>query len=451
MVTFQIFPGRDVTVIRDGDSVRVSTTFDTRTDALDAALVSLEPGDRVLEGYGGKHASVAIQRARPVVIDVDGRLVELRTHASTVSGVLAEAGISLDPADRVLLADRSATARTALASGAYVSRQPRPISYRPGSPSPQAVQLQVVRARPVTVFVDTLRVDLSSAATTVEGVIAELGMTVREEDLVRPGLDTPVNAGMAIRLAKARSVNLRLDGKDQVLYTQAQTVADVLAILGVDPGPDEVLSPPRETPISNGMALVIGLHRVVEEKSNEVVPGTTSYETDPSMPAGQVKVIPGAPGLREVTYKVTYDNGVESGRERMGSRLLQQPVATRHITGTKTASGGRPMLDVPGYSGPYVAKLTVRATWYNASHGVWDRNDPNYGRTATGAIVDYGICAVDPSVIPLGTRFYVPGYGPCLAADTGGLVKGATIDLGFPEEAGNNPWGTQTLDIYILD
>jgi 3D (Asp-Asp-Asp) domain-containing protein len=66
-------------------------------------------------------------------------------------------------------------------------------------------------------------------------------------------------------------------------------------------------------------------------------------------------------------------------------------------------------------------------------------------------MVGYGICAVDPTVIPLGTRFYVPGYGTCLAADTGGLVKGMTVDLGFPEEAGNNPWATQTLDIYILD
>ena len=61
------------------------------------------------------------------------------------------------------------------------------------------------------------------------------------------------------------------------------------------------------------------------------------------------------------------------------------------------------------------------------------------------------LCAVDPLVIPLGTRFYVPGYGTCLAADTGGLVKGNHVDLGFPEEAGQNPWNPQNLDIYILD
>jgi 3D (Asp-Asp-Asp) domain-containing protein len=149
---------------------------------------------------------------------------------------------------------------------------------------------------------------------------------------------------------------------------------------------------------------------------------------------------------------VTYNNGVEVSRQQVGPSVVVRPATpTRQITGTKGAPGSRLTLDVPGYTGPYVAKLSVWATWYNASHGVWAADDPNYGRTATGAIVGYGICAVDPNVIPLGKHFYVPGYGTCLAADTGGLVKGNTVDLGFPEEAGPNPWNTQTLDIYILD
>jgi 3D (Asp-Asp-Asp) domain-containing protein len=66
-------------------------------------------------------------------------------------------------------------------------------------------------------------------------------------------------------------------------------------------------------------------------------------------------------------------------------------------------------------------------------------------------MVDRGICAVDPEFIPLGTRFVVPGYGLCVAADVGGGIKGWKVDLGFPEDAGPNPWRTGNVEIYILD
>ncbi len=71
------------------------------------------------------------------------------------------------------------------------------------------------------------------------------------------------------------------------------------------------------------------------------------------------------------------------------------------------------------------------------------------GTTATGVRVAYGIVAVDPSVIPLGTRMTVPGYGEGIAADTGGAVKGAHIDLWFPTRAEALAWGTRTVTITL--
>ena len=69
------------------------------------------------------------------------------------------------------------------------------------------------------------------------------------------------------------------------------------------------------------------------------------------------------------------------------------------------------------------------------------------GRTASGLPVGHGIVAVDPSVIPLGTRLYVPGYGEAVAADTGGAVRGAMIDLWFPTTAQARAWGLRTVVI----
>jgi 3D (Asp-Asp-Asp) domain-containing protein len=71
------------------------------------------------------------------------------------------------------------------------------------------------------------------------------------------------------------------------------------------------------------------------------------------------------------------------------------------------------------------------------------------GRTASGLPVGWGVVAVDPSFIPLGTKMTIPGYGEAVAADTGGAIIGATIDLWFPTVAQANAWGRRTVTITL--
>jgi 3D (Asp-Asp-Asp) domain-containing protein/predicted nucleic acid-binding Zn-ribbon protein len=71
------------------------------------------------------------------------------------------------------------------------------------------------------------------------------------------------------------------------------------------------------------------------------------------------------------------------------------------------------------------------------------------GHTSTGIPVGFGVVAVDPSVIPLGTRITIPGYGDGVAADTGGGVRGADIDLWFPTPAAARAWGRRTVQITL--
>jgi 3D (Asp-Asp-Asp) domain-containing protein len=99
------------------------------------------------------------------------------------------------------------------------------------------------------------------------------------------------------------------------------------------------------------------------------------------------------------------------------------PAATTFVS-TAPAAGGRTIL--------------VSATGYALP-----------GRTATGLPVGWGVVAVDPSVIPLGTHMTIPGYGEAVAADTGGAVIGATIDLWFPTVAQANAWGRRAVTITL--
>jgi 3D (Asp-Asp-Asp) domain-containing protein len=82
--------------------------------------------------------------------------------------------------------------------------------------------------------------------------------------------------------------------------------------------------------------------------------------------------------------------------------------------------------------------LTVTSTGYSLA-----------GHTATGMPVGWGIVAVDPSIIPLGTKLTIPGYGQGVAADTGGAVQGATIDLWFPTPAQALTWGRRTVTVTL--
>lgn len=82
--------------------------------------------------------------------------------------------------------------------------------------------------------------------------------------------------------------------------------------------------------------------------------------------------------------------------------------------------------------------ITVQSTGYSLG-----------GRTASGMPVGWGVVAVDPSVIPLGTRMTIPGYGEGVAADTGSAVQGATIDLWFPTLAQARQWGRRTVTITL--
>jgi len=82
--------------------------------------------------------------------------------------------------------------------------------------------------------------------------------------------------------------------------------------------------------------------------------------------------------------------------------------------------------------------LTVVATGYSLP-----------GHTASGVPVGYGVVAVDPGVIPLGTHLSIPGYGDGVAADTGGAIVGARIDLWFPTRAEALAWGSRTVTVTL--
>jgi 3D (Asp-Asp-Asp) domain-containing protein len=105
------------------------------------------------------------------------------------------------------------------------------------------------------------------------------------------------------------------------------------------------------------------------------------------------------------------------------------------LSGTFVVGGGA-ALGQPTTHAPY--RMKVDAVAYHLP-----------GSTALGVPVRRGVVAVDPTLIPLGTRLHVPGYGPALAADVGTAIKGRIIDLWFPTTAAARKWGRRAVTITV--
>jgi 3D (Asp-Asp-Asp) domain-containing protein len=137
--------------------------------------------------------------------------------------------------------------------------------------------------------------------------------------------------------------------------------------------------------------------------------------------------------------------GALATEHRLTQRQITTVVEQARTAAARTAALARTQV-AQAPSAPYIGTapaatgrtLRVSATGYSMP-----------GRTATGLAVGWGVAAVDPSVIPLGTHMTIPGYGSAVAADTGGGVSGATIDLWFPTIAEANAWGRRTVTIVL--
>ena len=105
----------------------------------------------------------------------------------------------------------------------------------------------------------------------------------------------------------------------------------------------------------------------------------------------------------------------------------------------------KPTVDTGIGAIPYSQHMTMEATAYIPSDG------GGSGITATGMVAQHGVVAVDPQVIPLGTKVYIPVYGVAIAADTGGAIRGNRIDLCMDTYHEAISFGRGDVEVYILD
>jgi len=301
-------------------------------------------------------------------------------------------------------------------------------------------------AVPVVLHEDGLTISTVSAASTVGEVLAEKGTVVGSGDYLFPSAGSLVTAGTHIYIYHARELFLSVGGDTTTIHSRKATVAEVLDEAEVSLDALDRVGPPLDAPVEDGLTIRVVRVREELETVEEVIPCSVIYQDDPTMDMGQYLVLDwGTDGLIQCEYRVVYEDGQEIERELLSD--WEQPPRDQII-----AQGTKPVnfVETPQGSLRYSYSLEMYATWYQPAHCGRSAASPWYGIAATGVQVQRGIVAVDPGVIPLGTRLYVPGYGQAVAADTGSAVIGNIIDLGFADYEVVD-WGSRWVTVYILE
>ena len=307
------------------------------------------------------------------------------------------------------------------------------------------IWLTVVKT--VTIVVDRDSQLITTWRAQVEGALADAGIVLGEGDVVEPALGQKLVRGMEIRIRRSFPITIKVDGQEYTARFVGGSVEELLAQQGIVLGEWDRVQPDLDQLLDGHQTVEIikvSKERVTVEK--EIAHGSKQW-AEPTLEKGKTKIVrKGQPGIRQEIFEVTYENGREADRELVDTVIVQEArdeiigLGTREVWKTLSTSGGavryrdlHEMTATAYYPGP-------------ESTGKWAD-----GYTATGVKAGFGVAAVDPKVIPLGSRLYVPGYGHALAADVGGAIKGKRIDLCFETYQEAIRYGRRKVKVYILD
>lgn len=315
-----------------------------------------------------------------------------------------------------------------------------------------------------------------SSSSDPQVVIQEAGLELGESDTYT----TLKSDGISeIHINRVQMVAVHEGSQMTVVGSYGGTVADVLASLNITLTPSDILSCSLDSETYDGMSIEITRVETETLEYDEITPHSVKVYEDDSLEPGEEKVlVEGADGLTHYKVEVTYENGEEASRTVLSEQILTAPTDALILCGmdrsvkeqehsgnenyrqSDTSRWTSPYLEplpqtasapalIPGTSQTYTNLLYCTATAYTTV----SESDI----TATGTVPRVGAIAVDPSVIPLGTRMYIVSadgqyvYGYCVAEDTGSAIQGHAVDLYFDDYETCMAFGRRGVIVYILE
>ncbi len=310
-------------------------------------------------------------------------------------------------------------------------------------------------------------VTIKTRCDNVAQVLEETGHSVGELDKINKPIDSDVSDNDNIIIKRGKQIKIKHSEGEQIVNITTADATDALIEAGYIPGEFDEITTNGETLAESDTIELVSVSTLEETYECEIG-FTTEYVEDNSLFKGETKVVrEGNSGKKSVTCKVGYKNGQEISREIISQDIITPAKNKIVAKGTKTASSN-PTGTVASSriranekdSGKtingmrYKKKITMTATAYSTSPS----ENGGYTVSALGNPLGFGIVAVDPSIIPLGSKVYVTStdgswtYGVASAEDTGGAIKGNRIDLCFNGTVSEvNKFGRKSCIVYVLE
>jgi len=289
----------------------------------------------------------------------------------------------------------------------------------------------------VSIIVDGKNNSVTTFRSNPDAILAQADIQLGPQDEYR--VSTPkVTSGTIIEVYRAVPVTVLFPDKSEVIVSGKPTVGELAASLGFTEQNSKTV-PDRQTKITPN--LQVTLVALTERLVNQTLPISPPVvrQPDGSLEKDSEEVVQdGTEGVKEATFKQRFENGRQVAAEIVAEKIITAPTPQIIRVGTRdTIQTSRGMMR-------FRSIQWMEATAYTPTDGSSD------GITASGIAARRGIVAVDPAVIPLGTRIYIPGYGLALAADTGGDIVGARIDLCVDTHDEAWTFGRGMVKVYVI-
>jgi 3D (Asp-Asp-Asp) domain-containing protein len=263
-------------------------------------------------------------------------------------------------------------------------------------------------------------------ATTVGAFLREHAISIGANDYVSPSLDTPLSDRMSIEYRPAVSVAIVAGKRRNTVISSAPNVAALLQSQNVRLGKYDSVTPALDAPVPPDGIVRINHFLTWQRVEHRTIAVPTIRRVNVALQPGVSKILSkGQVGMIDVLVAFTQ---AQSGSVKA------------RVIGSRTVRKARPRIVDVGAADAMQMVATAYTPYCAGCSGI----------TATGRPAGHGIVAVDPRVIPLGTRLYIPGYGYAIAGDTGGAIVGYRIDLGYTSYRDAMQFGRRAVTVYRL-
>ena len=315
---------------------------------------------------------------------------------------------------------------------------------------------QTVSAKNTYVITDGDQVTVHTTYETNPAIVLdEVGVELSDVDV----FETADKDGVSeITVRRGMTVLVYSGGNVMQIISYGESVGEMFTRMGIPLTENSIVSVSLEDMIYDGMEILIQTTLTSTDSYTAVIPFETEYQETNLLDEGvEVILTAGVDGQKLCTAEVTYIDGEESSRELLTEEVISEPVTQIVAIGTGKVKGGSKMpiigdgviITGSGDVLTYTHRDTFKATAYC-------RTDEGGEWTSTGTRTRVGAIAVDPKVIPYGTRMFIVTkdgsyiYGVATAEDCGGAIKGKRLDLFYETDAECRRFGIRNCDVYFL-